>query len=83
MEGNKITRNLNVNAGEVKTAGRTYGLDWHTYQAVGGYKPASQPRNPTPSDKSQEKASTRVTEVFKNVPNRPKTNVYRQTRYGS
>ncbi len=83
MNDNKITRNLSVTQGEVKTGGRHYDLSWGVHQATGGYKPASQPRNPTPSDKSQEKASTKVTEVFKTVPNRTKTNVVKQTRYGS
>lgn len=83
MEHNKITRSLSVTAGEVRSGGRRYGLSPGEYQMVGGYHPAAQPRNPTPSDKAQEKASTKVTEVFKSVPNRTKTNVYRQTRYGS
>lgn len=83
MDRNKITSNLNVSAGLVKSAGKHYGLNPGEYQMVGGYKPASQPRNPTPGDKAQEKASTKVTEVYKTVANKTKTNVYKQTRYGS
>ena len=84
MHGNKITSHLSVSEGQDKTGGKHYGLDWATYQAVGGYKPSSRPHNPTPSDKAQEhKKVPRVTEVYKTVPNRTKTNVKRQTRYGS
>lgn len=84
MKGNKITSNMSMTEGMTKSGGRHYGLsNLGEYQMVGGYKPASQPRNSTPSDKAQEKASTKVTEVYKTVPNRTKTNVYKQTRYGS
>ncbi len=84
MRGNKITNSLSVKAGEVRTGGRHYGRDWATYQASGGYKPSSRPHNPTPSDKAQEhKKVPPVGEVYKTVPNRTKTNVKRQTRYGS
>jgi len=84
MMGNKITKNLSVSAGEIRTPGRTYGLDLAPYQMTGGPKPAHQPRNPTPNDKAQEhKKVPAIGEVFKTVPNRTKTNVHRQTRYGS
>jgi hypothetical protein len=83
MKGNKITSSLSVHAGEIRTPGKKYGLDWGTYQATGGYKPSSKPHNPTPSDKSQEhKPVPKVGEVYKSIPNRTKTNIYKQTRYG-
>lgn len=84
MRGNKINSSLSVHAGQMKSGGKHYGRAWGEYQAVGGYRPAAQPRNPTPGDKKQEMSYQRkIGEVYKSVPNRTKTNVYRQTRYGS
>lgn len=84
MKGNKITSHMSVSEGETRTAGRKYGLEHGEYQMSGGYKPSSKPHNPTPSDKAQEnKKVPKVGEVYKTVPNHTKTNIHRQTRYGS
>lgn len=55
MNRNKITRNMNLEAGEAESPGRTYGRDWGTYQATGGYRPSGHCYNPTPSDAAQNK----------------------------
>ena len=78
---NKITSNLSVTAGQIRTA-KHYGLELGTYQMAGGYKGVGAPRNPTPSDKAQEhKKVPHVGEVFKTVPNHAKINV-RQPQTG-
>jgi hypothetical protein len=62
-DSNKITKSLDVKAGTA-TEGRTYGRDWGTYQAVGGYKAEPDDRNTTPSDPRQNDNYMRKVESF-------------------
>jgi len=60
MANNKITSSLNVAEGSNRAPGRKYGLDWATYQAVGGYQGAENHRHKiAPSDKALENSYQR------------------------